>query len=330
MQEQSYILTSWVNALLLGLKNDGCNISEILSHAKIHPDVLDRGYCSLHVLTKVFDSAQVLYGDYLGVSSKKGVTPSSFRSLSISILTSKNLYEGFYLLAKHNEIITNVLDFVVDDDRGGRFGFRIEDGYEMSLPLVSAVLGRAMRTASFIQPSSSLVTLATFAYAEPENAKDYEAYFSAEVEWEADVNAIYIEKDIFFSESVHADAELCENAEKTWLTEVSTCRELDFIQRVEAHIKSHIGGNRLTVELMAEQFGVSVRTFQRRLNDADVSFSDLIMNVRKAESKSLLSNKQLSVTDTAYSLGFSDAGSFSRAFRRWFGMSPDQYRKTVC
>lgn len=329
MMAKSYILTSWVNALLTGLKNDGCDIDKILIHAGVAADSLDQGYCSLSKLQQVFDSAQLIYGDYLGVSSNKGVTPSSFQSLSISILTSKNLYEGFALLVKHNETITNVLDFVVDDEDGGRFGFCIADGYEISLPLVSAVLGRAMRTASFIQPSSSLITKITFAYPCPDNADAYEQYFGAKIQWNADVNAVYIENAIFFADSIHANAQLCQSAERSWLKEVSQCHQLDFLQRVKSYICSHIANGRITVQSAADHFGMSVRTFQRRLDEGELSFSDLVLSVRRAESKTLLSNSG-TVTDTAYSLGFSDAASFSRAFKRWFGLSPEQYRKSVC
>ncbi|GEM_PF-2387859 len=330
MMAKSYILTSWVNALLSGLKNDGCDIDKILIHAGVAADSLDQGYCSLSKLQQVFDSAQLIYGDYLGVSSNKGVTPSSFQSLSISILTSKNLYDGFSLLAKHNQIITNVLDFVVDDKQGGRFGFYIEDGYEISLPLVGAVLGRAMRTASFIQPGSFLITHISFAYSRPENADSYEKYFGATIEWEAEVNAVYFNNSIFFSDSIHANEQLCQSAEKSWLKEVSTSQQLDFMQRVKTYISSHISEGRITVQSAADHFDMSVRTFQRRLDDSQISFSDLVLGVRRDESKALLSCRASTVTETAYSLGFSDAASFSRAFKRWFGLSPEQYRKSLC
>jgi len=144
-----------------------------------------------------------------------------------------------------------------------------------------------------------------------------------------DVNAVYIENAIFFADSIHANAQLCQSAERSWLKEVSQCHQLDFLQRVKSYIFSHVANGRITVQSAADHFGMSVRTFQRRLDEGELSFSDLVLSVRRAESKTLLSNSG-TVTDTAYSLGFSDAASFSRAFKRWFGLSPEQYRKSVC
>ena len=327
--EEPYVLTSWVNALLAGFRMEGCDDQEIISLSGVSPDLLERGYCSLDTLTAVFDAAQSLYGDPVSLESNKGTTPSSFRSLSLAILSSETLADGFGLLLKHNSIITNVLGFIVDLEGGGRFGFVVQEDIELSLPLSCAILGRAMRTAVFIHPSSKLLTKVEMAYVKPENSEEYERYFDAPVEWSCQYNVLYFEESAFNCITTHANSTLCITAEKNWLDEVAAFNELSFMLSANAFVKAHLSGTRLTVESAAQEFGMSVRTFQRRLDLEGTSFSKLIDFVRKEESVSLINNAKLSLSDIAYTLGFSDAGSFSRAFRRWFEQSPEQYRKQL-
>jgi len=324
---ESYVLTSWVNAFLAGYQMEGCDEQAIVSLSGIDPLSLEKGYCSLDVFIAVFDAAKKLYGDSMDASSRKGVTPSVFRSLSIAMLSSDTLSDGFSLLAKHNSSITNVMDFIVDHEGGGRFGFSLKDGIELSLALSCSILDKALRTALFIHPSSNLVNKVEMTHSKPVNAPDYEDYFCAPVEWGCQLDLIYFDEHAYSSPSIHANASLRVNAEKEWLEEIAHFNEANFIVRANAFIQANLSGTRLTIEYAAKEFGMSVRTFQRRLDADKASFSQLIDQVRRKEALALIMDVKVTISDLAFTLGFSDVGSFSRAFRRWFDQSPEQYRK---
>ncbi len=77
---------------------------------------------------------------------------------------------------------------------------------------------------------------------------------------------------------------------------------------------------------IAEAMGISARTLQRRLAEQGLSYSRLVDEVRFSKARELILERQ-KLTDVATRLGYADAGSFTRAFERWAGMSPLQYRK---
>ncbi len=81
------------------------------------------------------------------------------------------------------------------------------------------------------------------------------------------------------------------------------------------------------IDCLAKTTGTTVRTLQRRLNDAGVSYSDLLNDVRKTLALNLLENETLALAEIAFSLGYSEVSAFNHAFRRWVGQSPGQYRR---
>ena len=81
------------------------------------------------------------------------------------------------------------------------------------------------------------------------------------------------------------------------------------------------------IERLAEATGASVRTLQRRLKDAGVTYNDLLNDVRKTLALNLLENETLALSEIAFSLGYSEVSAFNHAFRRWVGQSPGDYRR---
>ncbi|MEP4147029.1 MAG: AraC family transcriptional regulator ligand-binding domain-containing protein [Halioglobus sp.] len=81
--------------------------------------------------------------------------------------------------------------------------------------------------------------------------------------------------------------------------------------------------------LIAEDLCVSNRTLQRKLKEEGVNFSELLQGCRLQLAEEYLSQGNKSVAETAYTLGFTEPSAFSRAFKRWTGRSPAQYRDSV-
>ena len=81
-----------------------------------------------------------------------------------------------------------------------------------------------------------------------------------------------------------------------------------------------------TLEAVATTVGTSRRTLQRRLGQADSSYSELVDDVRLELARRLLGDRTTEITQIAGRIGFANPSGFSRAFRRWTGMSPRAYR----
>lgn len=84
-----------------------------------------------------------------------------------------------------------------------------------------------------------------------------------------------------------------------------------------------------TRERVAKRLNISARTLQRRLNDWGVTFEELVDEYRRDRAFRLLMRADHSILEIAYSLGYSDPAHFTRAFKRWMGVSPRAYRAAI-
>ena len=77
---------------------------------------------------------------------------------------------------------------------------------------------------------------------------------------------------------------------------------------------------------MAQALHLSQRTLQRRLQEEGTSYQQLLDDTRRDMAEQYLQQPGLTLLEVAYLLGFADPSNFFRAFRRWFGCTPNEYR----
>lgn len=102
----------------------------------------------------------------------------------------------------------------------------------------------------------------------------------------------------------------------------------EFLLSVRGVIRTRIGTKSCAAEQVAEACGYSVSALSRRLGKHDLTISKVISSVYLEFSQEKLLNTDRSIGHIATELGYSDPTAFSRAFRKWSGMSPAAFRKS--
>ena len=85
----------------------------------------------------------------------------------------------------------------------------------------------------------------------------------------------------------------------------------------------------LTITEAAELANLSVRSLQRKLAASGVVFSELVDQARAELAVEMLKDTEVSVDDIVTILGYSSSSNFARAFQRWQGMAPSEYRRRL-
>ncbi len=96
---------------------------------------------------------------------------------------------------------------------------------------------------------------------------------------------------------------------------------------VRAEVARALTDGMPSVEYLAKRLSLSPRTLQRRLADDGVSVSELIEQTRHQLALESLSNSSYTVAHVAFMTGFSDQSAFHRAFVRWEGVTPGEFRR---
>lgn len=97
--------------------------------------------------------------------------------------------------------------------------------------------------------------------------------------------------------------------------------------RVRELLTRELQGGNPMVENVAAQLGMHPKAMMRRLKQEGTSHSALLESLRRERAERYLRIPGLGVAQTAFLLGFSDASAFIKAFRRWFGMAPLEFRR---
>jgi AraC-like DNA-binding protein len=100
----------------------------------------------------------------------------------------------------------------------------------------------------------------------------------------------------------------------------------DIVGHVREAIEAELQGGNPTLESIAKRLAMSTRTVQRRLREQGVLFNEVLDEMRFQAARFYLADRGIAGAEIAYLLGFADQSSFNRAFKRWTGQTPSDYR----
>lgn len=169
----------------------------------------------------------------------------------------------------------------------------------------------------------------SFKHKAPTNLESYHTAFACELLFNQPHNCISYKTDELELRTAKADESinrfLLERVdEETQGIEISANR---IASDVEVLIKDSLPSGIPSIAQVGEHLGMSNRTLTRRLSENGVTFRDLIRKTQESVSKELLKNSTRNMAEIAFETGFSEQSAFNRAFKRWTGLSPLEYRK---
>lgn len=98
-------------------------------------------------------------------------------------------------------------------------------------------------------------------------------------------------------------------------------------EQIRIALSPYLGNEKLNEKLVSDICGMSFRSLQRKLAQCNCSYSDVLDQARLCKAQTLLKETEEKMVDISLALGYENASSFSRTFKRWAGVSPKEYRK---
>jgi AraC-like DNA-binding protein len=155
----------------------------------------------------------------------------------------------------------------------------------------------------------------------------YEKHFECPVKFKAAKNILVFSKADMDVPFLTYNAELLAAIAPQLEAELTQqMAERDLREHVKGILKGLLAGRRPGMQDVARELRMSARTLQRRLAEDGATFQQLTEQARRELARHYLLHSSLELNETAYLLGYEDANSFFRAFHKWEGKSPGQWK----
>jgi len=260
----------------------------------------------------------------LGLKYGLSIHMSDLEMLGYAASAQSTIRDALQLVAQHYSALTHLSQLTIDDERD----FFIRISCQSSMPdymerfLTEAIVAGILENIRRLGIDTKNNAKAYFSYSKPSYSNLYSG-LAVPVHFDQQVSGIFLTNHLVDAKLSTVDPTLLSDI---GLPQGAASNSNDYKQSLENNILLSLP-TIPSIEESAQQLGVSKRTLQRRLKDSGTDYRQLIEKVRIKEAVYLLSSGTLSIAQIAQQIGFADASSFSRAFKRLEKMTPGEYRR---
>src|SRR6266850_2055518 len=168
-----------------------------------------------------------------------------------------------------------------------------------------------------------------FSYPEPAHSDEYRLMYCTELGFDRPNTVIAFEAsylDLPVVQNERSIKEFLRTAPESILVKYKNGSSL--AARVRRRLRQYLPGEVPDFEGLADELNLTPATRRRRLHEEGESYQSIKDQLRRDLAISYLSHSSRSVMDIALELGFSERSAFHRAFRKWTGASPGEFRRT--
>jgi AraC-like DNA-binding protein len=262
----------------------------------------------------------------------EAMRPDEYGALGLAWKSAPNLLGSFSRVARYGRLWTSFTQYELQVANGGvlfiehrqgarRLGMRIS---------IEADLASGVSLSRQVSPRPFAPIAVYFQHAAPKTTDHHEAYFGCPVHFDADRDAMLLshralsEPNILGDEGItqflvsHLDQELAQ-IDDTPVLQVNTKNE----------IARALSEGLPKMADIARRLGLSARSFHRRLAEQGLSFQTLTEETRREIATAMLQEERYALSEIAFLTGYSEQSAFNRAFKRWMGVTPAAYRKSL-
>lgn len=336
IESQLEVSVGLTQAVMEALRGLGvADVESLLSQAGIDPRLLEKPENRVP-----FERQQALWGlaiertgsaDF-GLHFARCIQPTNFGLLGYMAMNYRTIGECFDAIV-HYQFLAG---------QGGEFSQQREGGFTalcytpinashpVSAQRVVGLLAAAVSFGRWLVGEAFQPLRVEFVHAAPPETAAYEEYFACPVKFGRPVNRLLFDDSVTTLAIPNASEELLlllsERANR--LLENQSQRS-GLAGRVASLLATQLGDRLPDKSLIAAQLGMSERTMQRRLKGEGTSYQAILDNTRHYLARELLRSTRVPLADVALQLGFSEPSTFFRAFRKWEGITPGQFREGV-
>jgi len=250
--------------------------------------------------------------------------------LEYLIFSSQTLGEGVSRSLKYLRLLSDAINLrIVDDAQGAR---AVVQGSTLDAPQLrhteTCVLYELIAFAKSVTDKSFGPQRVRLRFSRRVAQEEYDKVFGCPVEFDAPDSEIWFDRKLLAYRSPRWDPDLLKLHEELAEKRLSNLKRQDLIEGIRKVFSQRLELDKCDLEDVARELGVPTRRLRFELSRAGTSFSQLLSDFRYALARKLLRSTNEPIENIVYLTGFSEPSTFYRAFKRWSGMTPVQYRES--
>ncbi len=270
-------------------------------------------------------AAELIEDPCFGLRASEFWHPSNFNALGYACLVSSTLRESLTRLSRYARMISGTVEVRLEDTDEGltlTLSDFLKHPTRMDFAMANIMSGCRLNYGEELRPVA-----VSFIHSEPPCAEKHVSFFRAPVHFSAKSDSITLETFDADLKLPSGNPHLARINDHIMIKYLADLDHEDITNRVRAAIIEHLPSGKVTHEKISKSLAISVRSLQRKLQQAGTTFRDLLDSTREDLARQYVRDQGVDLTETAFLLGFSEHSAFSRAFKRWTGYSPKKVRK---
>ena len=266
----------------------------------------------------------------MGLTVARNWHPSTLHALGFAWLASTTLKDAFERLVRYSRILVDI-DRASLEETEDAFCFKIITpiGYirapDESYDAYLAVVLDMCRVSYGQELNPQRVTMMR---GMPKHCSgEFFQLFRAPIEFSASEDALYFGKAKLLEDLPTANTELARANDEIIQRYLASLDRANIAMQVRTKLVEQLSSGHATQTSIAKSLNMSTRSLQRKLKEEGSSFKEILEQTRRDLAQQYVREGQMSTKEITYLLGFSEPSNFARAFTRWTGVSPSEYRE---
>jgi AraC-like DNA-binding protein len=329
-----HVSITLLSQMFLYLKALGMDIDQFLQSIGVDPESVKSADDHIPVETYLYiqeEAAKRTGDECFGLHMGEFAEAGSWSILGYMMMNCENLGQAFEKAGRYSRIIGNLIEAaaVFQFNKVKFIFFTPPHAPLMTRHCYESTLSSSVRMLRTLSGKEIHPVQVGFSYPEPQDRAEYDRVFQCPVLFDQKDTFMVLETKIAKIPVLLSNPALLEHFELYAQEFIAKLEHTDeYTRAVTRIILANLDDMDLSIRKISKEMALSVRTLQKRLEDEGVVFSELLRMIREKLAKQYLT-ENYTVEQITYMLGFSEPSVFRKAFKKWAGMTPREYRETV-
>ena len=326
---QFRIIASVYRGLVDIIREAGVASQDIAAEVGVDVSTLieSQNMLSLEQVTALWALGFRIRGETIGLEVAKRVRLVDYQDVGVYLTATNDVADVLHQLEHYCALFSNVVDVSTRDIDGGmEFSLKYAAEVPMLHERLDFLIVSAPVLVSQYLGSPLGISKAELIRPRPTDTRPWDEAFGVPVTWNAPLTRFVVSADECRRRVLTRNEQLRRELQLLLDRRLRAGQSRDPLDEIRHLVRKQFTDQVPSMDSVAKALNVSPRTLQRRLTDAETTFSDLLAGLRQDMAERYL-QMGLAVNEVAERLGYADLSTFNRAFRRWLGQTPAQYRK---